>query len=208
MPYIIVPGTQLKKTVTFVEFGSESDGVGVPFYPIPDAAITTPHWIEGGQPGNQNPGGDRHMLIIDKDNKLLYELYHARFITTPPAHWQAGSGAFWDMKTNNRRPEGWTSADAAGLAIFPGLVRYDEAYPLVAAPIRHAFRVTVDETNGHVFPASHRTCDPDDGDTCPTFALPMGARLRLRSTFNSASSDQGVLPVSYTHLTLPTIYSV
>jgi hypothetical protein len=183
MPYIIVAGSQTKRQVTFVEFPAESDGVGVPFYPIPDQAITTPHWIESGEPGNQNPGGDRHMLIIDTDNKLLYELYHT-FYNQPLARWEAGSGAFFDMNTNNRRPEGWTSADAAGLAIFPGLVRYDEVYQAVP-PIGHAFRVTVTRTNGHVFPASH-----DAGSTAG--ALPMGARLRLKPSVNVVSADPGV----------------
>ena len=181
MPYIVVAGTQPKLTVDFVEFASESDGVGVPFYPIPTQAITTPHWIESGEPGNQNPGGDRHMLIVDSDNNLLYELYHVFYNGT---NWQAGSGAFFDMNTNNRRPEGWTSADAAGLAILPGLVRYDEAY-VNAGPIKHAFRVTVQATNGHVYPASHTA-----GGTAG--ALPMGARLRLNPGVTVSSPDPGV----------------
>ena len=85
--------------------------------------------------------------------------------------WEAGSGAVFDLSANTRRPEGWTSADAAGLAILPGLVRYDEAQ---RGPIQHALRVTVSRTNGYVWPASHRA-----GST--TGALPMGARLRLKS---------------------------
>ena len=87
--------------------------------------------------------------------------------------WHAGSGAFFDLSANTRRPDGWTSADAAGLAILPGLVRYDEAFG--SAEITHAFRVTVRSTNGYVYPASHRA-----GST--TGALPMGARLRLKAT--------------------------
>ncbi len=178
MPYIVVNGTQPKLTVDFVEFPTESDNVG---YPIPMQAITTPHWIEGGEPGDLAPGGDRHMLIVDYDNKLLYELYHAHYNGT---NWEAGSGAFWDMKTNNRRPVGWTSADAAGLAIFPGLVRYDEAY-LEPGPIKHAFRVTVQQTNGYVYPGSHNA-----GSTAG--ALPMGGRLRLKASKTVSSSDTGV----------------
>jgi len=89
--------------------------------------------------------------------------------------WQAGSGAYFDLTRNDRRPDGWTSADAAGLAILPGLVRYDEATG--SGEIEHAFRVTVRATNGYVYPASHRA-----GNT--QGALPMGARLRLRSTTN------------------------
>ena len=88
-------------------------------------------------------------------------------------NWRAGSGAFFDLNANARRPDGWTSADAAGLAILPGLVRYDEASG--AAEILHAFRVTVRATNGYVYPASHRA-----GST--TGALPMGARLRLKAS--------------------------
>src|SRR5208282_4728520 len=90
------------------------------------------------------------------------------------AQWYAGSGAFFNMNTNNRRPDGWTSADAAGLAIVPGLIRYDEAWNPAATDIGHAFRVTVRSTDGYVYPASHRA-----GST--SGALPMGARLRLKS---------------------------
>ena len=177
-PYAVVDGTQPKQTVQF-DFSDESDGVdhntntSFPFYPIPDEAITQAHWIEEGDPGNVDlrASSDRHLLIVDKDNKYLYELYNVFYDGT---QWLAGSGAFFDMKTNNRRPEGWTSADAAGLAILPGLVRYDEVYQQ-SAPIGHAFRVTVSSTNGHVFPASH-----DAGSTAG--ALPMGARLRLKAS--------------------------
>ena len=92
---------------------------------------------------DERDDSDRHVLIVDKTNNTLYELYNVWYNGTM---WEAGSGAFFDMNTNDRRPEGWTSADAAGLAILPGLVRYDEyAGP---AEIRHAFRVTVEETNG------------------------------------------------------------
>ena len=176
MPYAVVDGTQPKLLVDFVLYGSESDGVGVPFYPIPAQAITQPHWVEGGDPGNVDlrDSEDRHLLIVDRDNKYLYELYNV-YYNTATAQWEAGSGAFWDMKTNNRRPLGWTSADAAGLAIFPGLVRYDEAYDPTVTSIGHAFRVTVRSTNGYVYPASHSA-----GST--TGALPMGARLRLKAT--------------------------
>jgi len=166
MPYIVVDSAQPKRTVTFY-YDDESDHVA---YPIPDEAITQAHWIEGGEPGNQDPGGDRHMLIVDRDNKYLYELYSAHY---DGSKWTAGSGAFFDMKTNNRRPEGWTSADAAGLAILPGLLRYDEVFG--PDEIRHALRVTVRATNGHVWPASHSA-----GST--SGALPMGARLRLKAT--------------------------
>jgi hypothetical protein len=183
MPYAIVNGNQPKHPVTFT-YWDESDGVdyatgqGIPFYPIPPQAATQPHWIEGGAPGtvDQRSTSDRHLLIIDCTNRHLYELYNVWYDGTK---WRAGSGAFFDMNTNNRRPETWTSADAAGLAIFPGLVRYDEAWNPAITDIGHAFRVTVRATNGYVYPASHRA-----GSTAG--ALPMGARLRLRTSVNGA----------------------
>lgn len=182
MPYVVVDGTQPKVAVQFL-YSNESDGVdhatnqSYPFYPIPTQAITQAHWVEGGAPGNvdQRSNSDRHLLVVDRDNKYLYELYNVWYDGTT---WQAGSGAFFDMTMNNRRPDGWTSADAAGLAIFPGLVRYDEvynAYGTSVTDIKHAFRVTVRSTNGYVYPASHRA-----GSTGG--ALPMGARLRLKAS--------------------------
>lgn len=170
-PFIQVDGEQAKVLVDFSPgWPEESDGVGVPFYPIPPEAITQTGWVEGGQPGNVAQGGDRHILMIDTENNHLYELF-ATF--HDGSGWEASSGAFFDLSTNGRRPEGWTSADAAGLAILPGLVRYDEVFG--PEEIRHAFRVTVDATNGHVWPASHTA-----GSTAG--ALPMGARLRLKAS--------------------------
>jgi hypothetical protein len=188
-PFAVVLGTQPKLTVTFDLYGDQSDGVGQAFYPIPIEAETQPYWIEGGPAGSVDLRGsqDRHLLIADRDNDYLYELYNVWFDS---AHnqWHAGSGAFWDMKTNNTRPLGWTSADAAGLQILPGLVRYDEAYNAYGTnvpEIGHAFRVTVRSTNGYVFPASH-TAGSTSG------ALPMGARLRLKaSTPLPAGADAG-----------------
>lgn len=183
MPYAIVNGSQPKIPVTF-DYWDESDGVdqatgqGVPFYPIPTQAATQPHWVEGGAPGNvdQRAQGDRHLFVIDCTNRYLYELYNVYFNSTQ-GKWYAGSGAFFDLNANDRRPDGWTSADAAGLAIFPGLVRYDEAWNDAITDIGHAFRVTVRATNGYVYPASHRA-----GSTAG--ALPMGARLRLKKNVN------------------------
>ena len=109
------------------------------------------------------------VLIVDKDRRGLYELYNVFY---DGAQWRAGSGAYFDLQANGRRPDGWTSADAAGLAILPGLVRYDEVFG--GGEILHAFRVTVRSTNGYVYPASHRA-----GST--SGALPMGARLRLKA---------------------------
>ena len=183
MPYAVVTNVADAdlKAVQF-QYSDESDGVehstdiSFPFYPIPSDAITQPFWIEGGDPGNVDlrSSQDRHLLIVDKDRNHLYELYNV-FYNATQGKWFAGSGAFFDMNTNNRRPNTWTSADAAGLAVLPGLVRYDEVYDPTLAEIRHAFRVTVRATNGYVYPASHRA-----GSTAG--ALPMGARLRLKAS--------------------------
>jgi hypothetical protein len=178
-PYAVVDGSLTKRAVQF-QYADESDGVNhttgasIPFYPIPDEAIAQAHWIEGGDPGNVDlrSSADRHLLIVDRDNRYLYELYNVFY---DGSQWHAGSGAFFDLQANGRRPNGWTSADAAGLAILPGLIRYDEAFG--TAEITHAFRMTVRATNGFVYPASHAA-----GST--TGALPMGARLRLKSTRN------------------------
>ena len=178
-PYAVVDSSVSLKTVQF-QYSDESDGVdhatgrSVPFYPIPDEAITQPHWVEGGEPGNVDRRGtsDRHLLIVDRDRRRLYELFN---VFHDGVRWHAGSGASFDLDSNARRPEGWTSADAAGLAIVPGLVRYDEVFG--TQEIGHAFRVTVRATNGYVYPASHRA-----GST--PGALPMGARLRLKASRN------------------------
>jgi hypothetical protein len=178
-PYAVVDSTVTLRAVQF-QYASESDGVdhttnrSIPFYPIPDEAIAQPHWVEGGDPGNIDLRGssDRHLLIVDRDRRYLYELYNVFY---DGSQWQAGSGAFFDLNASQRRPDGWTSADAAGLAILPGLVRYDEVFG--TGEIGHALRVTVRATNGYVFPASHRA-----GST--SGALPMGARLRLKAGRN------------------------
>jgi len=183
-PYAVVDGNATTKQAVTFDYWDESDGVnlstgqGVPFYPIPAQAITQSHWVEGGAAGNvdQRSQSDRHLLVVDCANNGLYELYNV-FYDSTQAKWYAGSGAFFDLNTNSRRPDGWTSADAAGLAILPGLVRYDEAWNSAVTDIGHAFRVTVRATNGYVYPASHRA-----GST--TGALPMGARLRLKANVN------------------------
>ena len=197
-PYAVVSNITNSdlRTVQFA-YAGESDGVthpgniSFPFYPIPPEAITQPYWIEGGDPGNidRRSSQDRHLLIVDRDRNQLYELFNVYYDTTQ-AKWFAGSGAFFDMNTNNRRPETWTSADAAGLAILPGLVRYDEVYDPNLPEIHHAFRVTVRATNGYVYPASHRA-----GSTVS--ALPMGARLRLKANVdvNQRTSDPNVTKI-------------
>jgi hypothetical protein len=181
MPYIVVSAAQPLVPVTF-DYDDESD-FGAPGrppgYPIPEEAKTQQKWIEGGLAGNDpRAEGDRHMLIVDRDNRLLYELYALHW---NGSQWEAGSGAVFLLDSNGRRPEGWTSADAAGLAILPGLIRYDEVYG--PDPIRHAFRVTVRSTNGYVYPASHRA-----GSTAG--ALPMGTRLRLKASKDISSFDE------------------
>jgi len=178
MPYVVVPGTQLLEPVAFVAYGSESD-TGAPGrpagYPIPAEARLVPGYIEGGVAGG-GTSGDRHLLIVDRDRWLLFELWATHW-NGSAGRWEAGSGAVFSLSSNARRPEGWTSADAAGLAILPGLIRFDEA---TSGEIHHAFRVTVRATNGYVWPASHTA-----GSTVG--ALPMGARLRLRSTVDFSS---------------------
>ena len=173
MPYITVSASQPLVPVAF-DYDDESDYAApgrTPGYPIPNEAKSQQRWIEGGLAGGDSDAdGDRHMLIVDRDLRILYELYALHWTGS---RWEAGSGAIFPLDSNARRPDGWTSADAAGLAILPGLIRYDEVYG--PDPIRHAFRVTVRRTNGYVFPASHRA-----GTT--SGALPMGARLRLKAS--------------------------
>jgi hypothetical protein len=177
MPYLGVSASTPRVPVTFVAYGSESDSGfgGEPGYPIPEAAKTQPNVIEGGVPGG-GTSGDRHLLIVDRDRWVLFELSGARW-NGSAGRWEANAGAVFDLSSNARRPDGWTSSDAAGLAVLPGLVRYDEAS---RGAIRHALRVTVRATNGYVWPASHRA-----GNT--PGALPMGARLRLKASRNLAS---------------------
>jgi len=172
IPYVVVDGSQPRVPVTF-EYDDESDtGIpGLPGYPVPDEARTQPNYIEGGLPGGGS-SGDRHLIMIDRDRWMLYELFATRW-NAAAGRWDAGSGAIFDLNTNDRRPETWTSADAAGLAIFPGLVRYDEVHG--PNEITHALRFTTRATNGYVWPASHRA-----GSN--TSAPPLGARLRLKAS--------------------------
>ena len=161
IPYIVVAGDQARVPVSFY-YASESDPGP---YPIPAAAP-----IEGGPSST----GDRHVLILDATHRMLYELYDAH-----PAgdHWEAGSGAIFDLTSNALRPEGWTSADAAGLPMLPGLVRYDE---VASGEITHALRFTVDETQeAYIHPATHYA----SSNTDPSLP-PMGLRLRLRADFD------------------------
>ena len=195
MPYAVLNNvTDADRKPVQFQYWDESDGVNlqtgasVAFYPIPNEAISQPYWVEGGDPGNvdKRSSQDRHLLLIDGDRNHLYELYNV-FYNASQGRWYAGSGAFFDMNTNHRRPDTWTSADAAGLAILPGLVRYDEVYDPTVMEIKHALRVTVRASNGYVYPASHRA-----GSTIG--ALPMGARLRLKNSVDVAqrTSDPNV----------------
>ncbi len=191
LPYAVVPGTQPLEPMAF-DYASESD-VGAPGrpagYPIPVEAKTQPRWIEGGYPGNCDSSyagspcrGDKHMLIVDQDHRFLFETWNTRCLPagSPSCVWHAGSGAVFSIDSNARRPEGWTSADAAGLALLPGLVRYDEATG--TGPILHAFRVTLRDSNGYVYPASHVAGSNAN-------APPFGTRLRLK-----ASKDLSTFP--------------
>jgi hypothetical protein len=178
-PYVVVSGDQPLVRPTWVAYGDESDegAPGRPLgYPIPAEAMTIGGYIEGAVPGG-GLSGDRHLLVIDRDNRFLFETA-GTYWNTGLGRWEADCGAIFNLNTNDRRPETWTSADAAGLAIFPGLVRYEDVYG--TAEIDHAFRVTVRATNGYVWPASHRA-----GST--SGALPMGARLRLKASKNLSS---------------------
>jgi hypothetical protein len=178
IPYVVVTSEQARVPLTFIAYGDESDGgaPGLPGYPIPDEAKTVPNYIEGGAAGG-GTAGDRHLLIVDPSRALLYESFATRW-NASAARWEADSGAVFSLATNDRRPEGWTSADAAGLAVFPGLVRYEEVFGV--DEIRHAFRVTTRGTNGYVWPASHRA-----GSSAG--APPMGARLRLKASKDVSS---------------------
>jgi hypothetical protein len=162
IPYTIVSGSQTKVSVVF-DYADESDPGP---YPIPPDAP-----IEGGSQST----GDRHVLIVDRDNCALYELYAA--YPQPNGTWQAGSGAIFNLSSDALRPSTWTSADAAGLPILPGLVRFDE---VASGEIRHALRFTAPQTrNAFVWPARHRASSLS-GQQYP----PMGQRFRLKADFD------------------------
>jgi len=170
IPFILVCKSQSKIPVVFrgndydANYGNESDPGP---YPIP---LSAP--IEG------NGTGDSHVLAVDLDNKLLYELYNA---SIGDGSWNASGGAKWDLKINDKRTAGWTSADAAGLPILPLLVRYDEA---AKGTIDHAIRFTLSKskvTRGYTSPASHLVSGTNSNPDAPT---PMGLHLRLKSGYD------------------------
>jgi hypothetical protein len=165
IPYTVVGSQQAPLAVNFTAYGSESDPGPMP---IP---LTAP--IEG----YPNPGsGDRHVLVLDNVNCFLYELYSSY---PQASSWNAGSAAVWDLLSNEQRPYMWTSADAAGLPIFPGLARYDE---VAAGRINHALRFTLqNSTAAFTPPASHWAANSSNAN-----AASMGMRLRLKSSFNTS----------------------
>ena len=156
IPYNVVSGKSTHKVKVSFEYADESDRVG---YPIPEHP-------------NQESSGDGHILIVDKDACRLYELFDA---SGSGSDWKAGSGAVWNLRSNHLRRNGWTSADAAGLPILPGLVRYDE---VAAGAIRHALRFTrrAHPRRAHIYPARH-----DAGESDPSLP-PMGLRVRLKAS--------------------------
>jgi hypothetical protein len=167
IPYVIVHSGQAKVPVSFL-YSDESDPGP---YPIPSDAP-----IEGGTSST----GDRHVLVVDVDAWKLYELFDAHSVNGG-ASWTAGSGAIFDLSSNALRPDGWTSADAAGLPIFPGLVRYDEA--VERGVIDHALRLTCPSTRrGYISPARH-FASSNTSASLP----PMGMRVRLRASFDTTS---------------------
>ncbi len=166
IPYYVVKGDQPRVPVSF-EYADESDPGP---YPIPPDA-----WIEGGPQSE----GDRHVLVLDRDAMKLYELFHA-FPINGGKSWKASSGAIFDLKNPKPRPAGWTSADAAGLPILPGLARYDEICG--AGVLRHALRFTVKKSRrGYVAPATHFASSHTD-ENLP----PMGMRVRLKASFDTS----------------------
>jgi len=157
IPYIVVPATQPAVPVNFTDYGDESDPGP---YPIP---LNAP--VEGGS--------DRHVLAVRQGECKLYEMFNA---WPQGDHWDASSGAVFDLNSNALRPDTWTSADAAGLPILAGLVRYDEA---AAGEIRHALRFTVGTVQrAWVHPATHYGTSSDPSRP------PYGARLRLKASFD------------------------
>jgi hypothetical protein len=163
-PYAVVGAGQPKLPIHYTAYGDESDPG--PF-PIPRHAP-----VEGGNRSD----GDRHALVVDRSSCTLYELYRAFFKRGPHPHWNADSGASWNLRSASRRPDSWTSADAAGLPIFPGLLRYDE---VASGHVGHAVRLTFDSTrDAWIHPASHCA-----GDTSDPNAPAMGTRLRLKPSY-------------------------
>lgn len=168
IPFVVVPGTQSKVAISF-DYADESDAGP---YPIPTDAP-----IEGGAQSD----GDRHILVLDKDHCTLYETWDSH--PQSDGSWQAGSGAIFELKSHALRTAGWTSADAAGLPILPGLVRYDE---VASGEIRHALRFTAPQTrNTYIWPARHYASKLTDAKYPP-----MGQRFRLKAGYDISGFSQ------------------
>jgi hypothetical protein len=160
IPYVVVCGNQQKVSINYTDYGDESDPG--PF-PIP---LNAP--IEG------NGEGDSHVIAVDIENGMLYELFYAHVNGN---RWDASSGAVFNLNSNGLRPEGWTSADAAGLPVFPGLVRYEE---ILKGEIDHPIRFTLNSSKvkpAYIYPARHKV-----NSTGGQYSLPFGARIRLKAS--------------------------
>ncbi|HEY4965298.1 MAG TPA: hypothetical protein VII28_02820 [Puia sp.] len=180
IPFVVVCGSQQKVPIVFRSnsydgnYGDESDPGP---YPVP---LNAP--VEG------NGQGDSHVLVVDKDNEMLYELYNA---SVNGDHWEASSGAVFNLTSNQQRPDGWTSADAAGLPIFPGLVKYDE---VASGAIHHAIRFTLSSPNvkpAYISPATHKV-----NSSGGQYSIPFGGKIRLKANFDISSfsaADQVIL---------------
>jgi hypothetical protein len=168
IPYAVVDNNTPLVPVTFGTPSESDKGApgGPTGYPIPAAATTNSRYFENA--GGSD--GDRHILLYNRDSKMVFELSYAAY---SGGKWSAGYGAVFKVDSNYRRPDGWTSTDAAGLCVLAGLVRYDEAYG--DEPIRHAIRCSIKKTNVYVWPASH-TGARDAG------APPLGMRFRLKQS--------------------------
>lgn len=180
IPYVVVDGTQPLVNINLNAYADESDPGPMP---VPANAP-----VEGGSSST----GDRHVLVLDSGNCFLYEMYNSSVNTD--GSWNADSTAVWDLLGDEQRPYTWTSADAAGLPIFPGLVRYDE---VAAGKIQHAFRFTLPKTSAAFTPpASHYA-----GNTSDPTAPPMGMRLRLKSSYDISgfSSQMQVILTAMQH---------
>jgi hypothetical protein len=167
IPYQVVSG-QPNVTITYTQSGSESDPGPMP---IPANALIEGYPKAGG-------AGDKHVLVLDRDNCFLYELYKS--VLQSDGSWKAGSGAVWDLNNDNQRPYTWTSADAAGLPIFPGLARYDE---VASGAIHHALRFTLPASIAAIIPPAKHWA----ANSTQTYAAPMGMRLRLHADFDISS---------------------
>jgi hypothetical protein len=169
IPYVVVGSSQSPVTVNLLAYADESDPGPMP---VPANAP-----IEG----DPNPSGDQHVLVLDNNQCWLYELFNA--YPTGGGAWNADSSATWDLLANEQRPYTWTSADAAGLPIFPGLVRYDE---VAAGSIKHAIRITLQHSRAAFTPpASHWAANSSDPN-----AAPMGTRMRLKNSFDISGFSQ------------------